>query len=45
MMQRLRDIDEEVNQFEDLSVSQDLTPAGKSFIKRLQVGNRLHNLI
>jgi hypothetical protein len=31
MMQRLRDIDEEVKQFEDLSVSQDLTPAGKSF--------------
>jgi hypothetical protein len=45
MIHRLRDIDEEVKQLEDLSVSQDLTPEGKAFVARLQVGNGLQNFI
>lgn len=38
---RLRDIDAEVELLGDLSASQDLTPAGRAFVVRLQAGNRL----
>jgi HEXXH motif-containing protein len=37
---RLNGIDAEVEQMGDLSVSQDLTPAGRALVARLQIGNK-----
>jgi hypothetical protein len=38
---RLKDIEIEVGQTGDLSCSQDLTPAGRALVERLQAGNEV----
>jgi hypothetical protein len=40
IVQRLREIDDEVHQLGDLSGSPDLTRVGKALVERLQIGNR-----